>query len=53
VDQRSSHEFEKNAHLVPLPHLNASLMRMSVPARLAIAGLLALLVCGAVYWALA
>jgi hypothetical protein len=51
MDQRSSLDFEERAR--PLPALNLSLMRLSVPARLAIAALLSLLLWGAIYWALA
>jgi hypothetical protein len=53
MDQRSSPDFSENAHPAALPRLNASLMRLSVPARLAIAALLSLSLLGAVYWALA
>ena len=35
-----------------LPALSPSLMRLSVPARLAIAALLSLLLWAAIYWAL-
>jgi hypothetical protein len=53
MDQRRSLDFEEHARPPALPALNASLMRISVPARLAIAALLSLLLWGAVYWALA
>ena len=52
MDQRSSLDFEEHAR--PLaPALSLSLMRLSVPARLAIAALLSLLLWGAIYWAFA
>jgi hypothetical protein len=53
MDQRRSLDFEEQPRPAALPALNASLMRISVPARLAIAALLSLLLWGAVYWALA
>jgi len=52
LDQRSSLDFEEHAR-PPLPALGLSLMRLSVPARLAIAALLSLLLWAAIYWALA
>jgi hypothetical protein len=52
MDQRSSLDFEEHARS-PHPALSLSLMRLSVPARLAIAALLSLLLWGAIYWALA
>ena len=52
MDQRSSLDFEEHARS-PYPALSLSLMRLSVPARLAIAALLSLLLWGAIYWALA
>jgi hypothetical protein len=52
MDQRSSSDPHDRAGL-PLPHLSLSLMRLSVPARLVIAFALALMLWGAVYWALA
>ena len=51
MDQRSGLDFEEHAR--PLPALRLSLMRLSVPARLAIAALLSLFLWGAIYWALA
>ncbi len=53
MDQRRSLDFEEHARPSALPALNASLMRISVPARLAIGALLSLLLWGAIYWALA
>jgi hypothetical protein len=50
MDQRSSLDFEEHARS-PYPALSLSLMRLSVPARLAIAALLSLLLWGAIYWA--
>jgi hypothetical protein len=50
MDQRSS--LNSNEPARP-PALSASLMRLSVPARLAIAALLSLVLWAAVYWALA
>lgn len=52
MDQRSSLDFEEHAR-PPFPAMSLSLMRLSVPARLAIAALLSLLLWGAIYWALA
>jgi hypothetical protein len=52
MDQRSSLDFEEHAR-PPFPALSLSLMRLSVPARLAIAALLSLVLWGAIYWALA
>jgi hypothetical protein len=52
MDQRSSVDFEEHARPHP-PALSLSLMRLSVPARLAIAVLLSLLLWAAIYWALA
>jgi hypothetical protein len=52
MDQRSSLDFEEHAPAA-LPALSVSLMRLSVPARLAIAALLSLLLWAAIYWALA
>ena len=52
MDQRSSLDFEEHAR-PPLSALSLSLMRLSVPARLAIATLLSLLLWAAIYWALA
>jgi hypothetical protein len=52
MDQRRNLDFEEHAR-PPLPPLSASLMRLSVPTRLAIAALLSLLLWAAVYWALA
>jgi hypothetical protein len=52
MDQRRSLDFQDHASPT-LPPLSASLMRLSVPARVAIAALLSLLLWGAVYWALA
>ena len=51
MDQRSSLDFEEHAR--PPSALSLSLMRLSVPARLAIAALLSLLLWAAIYWALA
>jgi hypothetical protein len=53
MDQRSGLHLEEHAHPPALPALSASLMRLSVPTRLAIAALMSLLLCGAVYWAMA
>ena len=52
MDQRSSLDFEEHAR-PQLPALSLSLMRLSVPARFAIAGLMSLLIWAAIYWALA
>jgi hypothetical protein len=52
MDQRSSLDFEEHAPAA-LPALSLSLMRLSIPARLAIAALLSLLLWAAIYWALA
>ena len=52
MDQRSSLDFEEQAR-APFPALSHSLMRLSVPARLAIAAFLSLFLWGAIYWALA
>jgi hypothetical protein len=52
MDQRSGLNSNEHAHPPALPALSASLMQLSVPARLAIAALLSLLLWGAVYWAL-
>jgi hypothetical protein len=52
MDQRSSLDFEEHAR-PPFPALSLSLMRLSVPTRLAIAALLSLLLWAAIYWALA
>jgi hypothetical protein len=52
MDQRSSLDFEEHARPAALPVLSPSLMRLSVPARLAIAAVLSLALWGAIYWAL-
>ena len=52
MDQRRSLDMD-GAAAEHSPSLNASLMRISVPARLAIGALLSLLLWGAIYWALA
>ena len=53
MDQRSGIGLEKNPGPAAVPHVSASLMRLSVPARFAIALLLSLLLWAAIYWALA
>ena len=53
MDQRSGISLEDSGRPAALPHLSVSLMRLSVPARLAIAAAMALILWAAVYWALA
>jgi hypothetical protein len=51
MDKRSSLDFDEHAR-PQLPALSLSLMRLSVPARFAIAVLLSLLLWATIYWAL-
>lgn len=53
MDQRSGIGMDDEAEAAALPHLAFSLLRVSVPARLAIAAIASLLLWGAVLWALA
>jgi hypothetical protein len=53
MDQRSGIGMDDEAEAGALPHLAFSLLRISVPARLAIAAVANLLLWGAVLWALA
>ncbi len=52
MDQRSASLDRGHGHVHHAPPLHASLLRLSVPARLGIAAIGALLLWGALFWAL-
>lgn len=52
MDQRSGMSLGEDARAAAHPALGVSLLRLSVPARLAIAAAASLLLWGAMFWAL-